>query len=75
MRAKLDSYIVSLFGLDGKREHYMPGNRRRGTGVREKRPFDTEAEARAFIEVSGWPNRIYQCSICGKWHTAKPARQ
>ena len=44
-----DSFIVSKFGLDGVRQHYMPGNRRTGAGMREKRPFDTEDDATDFI--------------------------
>lgn len=71
-----DSYVVSLYGLDGKREHWMPGNRRRGTGPREKRPFESEAEARAFADASNWPQgEVYRCSICEKWHLSKPRRR
>ena len=71
-----DSYIVSLYGLDGKREHWMPGNRRRGTPAREKRRHATEADARAAMERN-FPaknGRVYQCSICGDWHIASPER-
>lgn len=70
------SYVVSLYGLDGKREHWMPGNRRKGTGPTEKKPFDTQAEAQAFADASSFPQgEVYQCSICAKWHLSKPKRR
>lgn len=70
-----DSFIVSLYGLDGKREHWMPGNRRRGTPAREKRGFPTEEAAREFCAERGWfDNPVYKCSICGEYHTASPER-
>lgn len=72
-----DSFIVRLFGLDGLREHWMPGNRRRGTPAREKRRFDTEAEAQAFLEAHPRMKggSVYQCGICDQWHTASPERR
>lgn len=71
-----DSYIVSLYGLDGKRQHWMPGNRRRGTGPREKRSFPTEADASTFAaEHCRVGTTVYRCSICGDWHTASPKRR
>ena len=76
MPEKLDSYVVHLYGLDGKREHWMPGNRKRGLGPREKKPFDTEEEAKAFLVKHGHTGfTTYQCSICHKWHTASPPRR
>lgn len=72
----LDSYIVSHFGLDGKREHYMPGNRRKGIGIREKRGFASEEAARRFLVDHGLKRmRVYRCSICDQWHTASPGRR
>lgn len=71
-----DSYIVSLYGLDGKREHWMPGNHRTGQGPREKRPFSSEEAALAFVTKNSRPNStVYQCGVCGFWHTASPKRQ
>lgn len=69
----IDSYVVTRDGLHGKREHWMPGNVRRGTGPREKRPFDSEQDAaEALGERAG---RAYQCSICEKWHLASEPKQ
>lgn len=71
-----DSFIVSHYGLDGLREHFMPGNRRRGTGIRTKRSFEGRPEAQAFLDRRGWKdNVIYRCSVCGAWHTASPKRK
>ena len=80
MAEPIKSYVVTLYGIEGQRQHFMPGNRRKGTGVREKKPFDTEEEALAFIakqEGDGWPRGgvAYLCSLCGKWHTASPPRR
>lgn len=76
----IKSHVVSLYGIDGLREHYMPGNRRKGTGVREKKAFESEAEARAFLEAhrgrwDGPSGSVYVCGVCGKWHTASPKRR
>lgn len=71
----IESYVVRRDGLDGKREHWKPGNTRRGTGPTEKRSFDSEAEAQTFADASNWPQgTVYQCSICEKWHLSSPRR-
>lgn len=70
------SWIVSHYGLDGAREHWVPGNRRRGTEAKEKRAFQTREEAEAFIADRSHPQKpsfrgemgAYQCSVCGAWH-------
>lgn len=70
-----DSFIVSHYGLDGQREHMMPGNRRRGTPARAKRGYSTEAEAREAMERNRPGGSVYRCSICDDWHMAIPARE
>lgn len=66
------SYVVRRDGIDGQREHWMPGNFRRGTGPREKRGYDTEQEAREHLNGSG---SVYQCPICDKWHRASEPKR
>lgn len=77
MTKKIDSYVVERDGLVGVREHWMPGNYRRGTPAREKRPFENEPDARAFlIEHGHGPDwRIYRCHVCSKYHVSKPERK
>lgn len=75
---KLKSYVVELYGLvDGKRAHWMPGNRRKGTGAREKYGHETESAARAWLIERGrgldWS--VYRCPICSKFHVASPVRK
>lgn len=70
-----DNSIVSRFGLDGKRQHWVPGNRRRGTGATEKRPFASEEAARTFIDQQRRQGfTAYLCEICERWHIASPKR-
>lgn len=71
----LKSFIVSHFGLDGKREHWMPGNRRKGTEPREKVSYASEEEARQAMEKNLPGGSYYQCSICNAWHIASPKRR
>lgn len=70
------SYIVERYGLEGLREHWMPGNYRRGSGPREKRPFDNESDGRCFLIEQGYGPEwsVYPCSICHKYHVASPRR-
>lgn len=70
----LRSTVVTRFGLDGRREHWMPGNRRRSTGAREKRRYTSEQEAREAMEINLPGGSYYQCSICSDWHIASPKR-
>lgn len=76
IRTDHDSFVVSFFGLDGVRQHWVPGNRRRNRPAREKRRFPSEADARTFIEERHLApaSRVYRCSICDDWHLASPAR-
>lgn len=71
------SHVVSKYGLEGVREHWMPGNFRRQLPAREKRPFESEADARAFLVEHGhgpdWS--AYVCHVCEKWHVASPKRR
>lgn len=70
------SFVVSLYGIEGKREHWIPGNRKRGTEAHEKRGFANEEEALGHIKIHfKGRGTTYQCSICGKWHTASLKRR
>ena len=66
--AAIESFVVVRDGLQGKREHWVPGNFRRGTPPREKRAFAT---AKAALEaLRDRPGKVYTCSICDRWHIA-----
>lgn len=41
-----------------------------GPHYKPKRAFDSEADARAFIEASHRPLTTYRCGFCGAWHLA-----
>lgn len=74
-----DSFIVSKYGLDGLRQHWIPGNRRRNLPPREKRQFATRVAALAWIAANpnaGAPRGLhcYRCWICGQWHLSRNGR-
>lgn len=75
--ARPKSFIVDKFGLGGKREHWVPGNRKKGTGPKPKRAFSSESDARAHLIERGrgldWA--VYRCSMCEKFHIASPTRR
>jgi hypothetical protein len=76
------SYIVALYGLEGKREHWVPGDRRRGKPATEKRAFASEAEAQAFIDDRPHLQKPsyrgamgpYRCSVCNFFHIGRRER-
>jgi hypothetical protein len=78
-QARGDSYIVSLYGLDGLREHWTPGNRKTGKPATAKRTFASEAEAQTFIDerphlqrpTRRGPMGVYRCGICGCVHIGR----
>lgn len=73
---RLDSFVVSFYGLEGiKRQHWIPGNRRRGLGIREKRHYHTQEEALARSAHVNPGARAYQCGVCGFWHATSRKRR
>jgi hypothetical protein len=69
------SYVVTLYGIDGLRHHFLPGNRRRRTGIKAKRGFAKEADALAYAaehNLKGFTT--YLCPTCDQWHLASPKR-